>query len=85
MDSTLGRATTTENCNENEEFNLYLNENSPLPNYNKDTPYSHQVVSRSKIAKDELNVEARFTTLKNYIECEISSLDSKFQFTCLLN
>ena len=38
--------------------------------------------SRLKKAKDELNLEARFTALKNYIECEISSQDSKFQFAC---
>ena len=53
-----------------------------LSNYNINTPYSHQVVSRPKKAKDELNLEARFTALKNYIECEISSLDSKLQFVC---
>ena len=32
--------------------------------------------------KNELNLEARFTALNNYIECEISSLDSKFQSVC---
>ena len=86
-DDSLSSQNEVNNLTENypEELNLYLNENSPLPNYNKDTRYSHQVVSRPKIAKDELNLEARFTALKNYIECEISSLDSKFQFTCLLN
>ena len=68
--------------NNQEELNLDFNENSPLPNYNIDTPYSHQVVSRPKKAKDELNLEARFTVLKNYIECEISRLDSKFQSVC---
>ena len=68
--------------NNQAELNLDFNENSPLPNYNIDTPYSHQVVSRPKKAKDELNLETRFTTLRNYIECEISSLDSKFQFVC---
>ena len=51
--------------NNQEELNLDFNENSPLPNYNIDTPYSHQVVSRPKKAKDELNLEARFTALKN--------------------
>ena len=68
--------------NNQAELNLDFNENSPLPNYNIDTPYSHQVVSRPKKAKNELNLETRFTTLRNYIECEISSLDSKFQFVC---
>ena len=34
------------------------------------------------MAKDVLNLEDRFTALKNYIECEISSLDYKFQFVC---
>ena len=53
-----------------------------MPNYNIDTPYSHQVVSRPKKAKDELRLEARFTTLKNYTECELFSRDSKFQFVC---
>ena len=33
-------------------------------------------------AKDELKLVARFTSLKNYIECKISNLDSKFQFVC---
>ena len=66
--------------NNQDELNLDFNENSPLPNYNIDTPYSHQVVSKPKEAKDKLNLEARFTALENYIECEISSLDSKFQF-----
>ena len=70
--------------NNQEELNLGFNKNSPLPNYDIETPYSDQVVSRPKKAKDELNLEARFTALKNYIECEISSLDSKFQFACLL-
>ena len=40
------------------------------------------LLSRSKEAKDELNLEARFTALKNCIECEISCLDSKFQCVC---
>ena len=35
-----------------------------------------------KRLKDELNLEARITALKNYIECKISSLDSKFPFVC---
>ena len=85
-DDSLSSQNEVNNLTENypEELNLYLNEKSLLPNYNKDTRYSHQVVSRPKIAKDELNLEARFTALKNYIECEISSLDSKFQFACLL-
>ena len=69
-------------ANNQEELNLYFNENSPLPNYKTDTPYSHQVVRRPKKAKDELNLEARFTTLKNYAELEIFCLDSKFQFVC---
>ena len=34
--------------NNQEELNLDFNENSPLPNYNIDTPYSHQVVNRPK-------------------------------------
>ena len=59
--------------NNHEELNLDFNENSLLPNYNIDHPYFHQVVSRPKKTKDEL---------KNYIEPEISSLDSKFQPVC---
>ena len=70
-----------DNKNEAKE-ELNLNKNSPLPNYNIDTLYPHQVVSRPKKAKDKLNLEARFTTLKNNIEREISFLDSKFQFVC---
>ena len=83
-DDSLNSQNEVNNLTENnqEELNLDFNENSPLPNYNIDTPYSHQVVSRPKKAKDELNLETRFTTLRNYIECEISSLDSKFQFVC---
>ena len=38
--------------------------------------------SRPKKAKDELNLEARLTALKNYIEYDKSSQDSKFQFVC---
>ena len=34
--------------NNQDELILDFNENSPLPNYNIDTPYSHQVVSRPK-------------------------------------
>ena len=34
--------------NNQAELNLDFNENSPLPNYNIDTPYSHQVVNRPK-------------------------------------
>ena len=81
-DDSLGSQNEVNNLTENnqEEFNLNFNGNSPLPNYNIDTPYSHQVLSRPKKAKDELNLEAWFTTLKNYIECEISSLNSKFRF-----
>ena len=37
------------------------------------------MVSRPEGAKGELKLEARFSTLKNIIECEISSLNSKFQ------
>ena len=83
-DDSLDRQNEVNNLIENnqEEYNLDFNENSPLPNYNIDTPYSHQVVSRPKKTKDELNLEARFTALKNYIECEIPSLNSKFQFVC---
>ena len=40
------------------------------------------LLSRSKEDKDELNIEARFISLKNYIKCELSCLDSKFQFVC---
>ena len=68
--------------NNQAELNLDFNENSPLPNYNIDTLYSPQVVSRPKKAKDKLNLEARFTALKDHIECAISSLDSVFQFAC---
>ena len=66
--------------NNQDELDLDVNENSPLPNYNIDIPYYHQVISRPKKAKDELKLEVRFIALKNYIECEISSLDYKFQF-----
>ena len=62
--------------NNPDEFNLNFDENSLLPNYNIDTTYSHQVVSRLNKTKDESNGKARFTALKNYIECEMSSLDS---------
>ena len=83
-DDSLDRQKDVNNLIENnkEELNLDFNKNSPLPNYNNDTPCSHHVVSRPKKAKHELNLEARFTALKNYMECEISSLDSKFQFVC---
>ena len=37
--------------------------------YNIDTCYSDQVVSRPEGAKGELKLEARFSTLKNIIEC----------------
>ena len=47
--------------------------------YNIDTCYSDQVVSRPEGAKGELKLEARFSTLQNIIECEISSLNSKFR------
>ena len=40
------------------------------------------LLSRSKEAKDELNIEARFIPLKNCIKCELSCLDSKFQYAC---
>ena len=46
---------------------------------NIDTFYPHQVVSRPEGAKGELKLEARFSTLQNIIECEISSLNSKFR------
>ena len=83
-DNSLDSEKEVNNLTENnqEDLNLDFNEKSPLPNYNIDTFYSHQVVSRSKMAKDVLNLEDRFTALKNYIECEISSLDYKFQFVC---
>ena len=78
VDDSLDSQNEVNNLAENnpDELNLDFNENNPLPNYNSDTSYSHQVVSRLKKAKDELNLEARFTALKNYIECEISSLQS---------
>ena len=84
VDNSLDSEKEVNNLTENnqEDLNLDFNEKSPLPNYNIDTFYSHQVVSRSKMAKDVLNLEDRFTALKNYIECEISSLDYKFQFVC---
>ena len=37
------------------------------------------MVSRPEGAKGELKLEARFSTLQNIIECEISSLNSKFR------
>ena len=64
--------------NNHGDSNLDFNKNCPLLHYNIDTPYSQQVVSRPEGAKGELKLEARFSTLKNYIECEISSLNSKF-------
>ena len=46
-DDSLDRQNEVNNLIENnqEQLNLDFNENSPLPNYNTDTPYSHQVVS----------------------------------------
>ena len=84
VDDSLDSQNEVNNLTENnqDELNLDFNENSPLPNYNIDTPYSCQVASRPKKAKDELKLEARFTPFKNYIECQIFSLDSKFQFVC---
>ena len=61
------------------DLNLDFNEKCLLPNYNIDTPYSDQIVSKPKKVKEELKLEARFTALKNYIECEISILNFKFQ------
>ena len=68
--------------NNHDDLNLDSNENCLLPSYNTDTLYSHQVVSRPKKAKGELKLEARFTTSTNYINCEIPSLNSKFQSVC---
>ena len=62
LDSQNGVNNRTENNQDG--LNLDFNENSPLLNYNIDTPYSHQIVSRPKKAKSELNLEARFTALK---------------------
>ena len=83
-DDSLDSQNEVNNLTENnqEEANHDFNKNSPLTNYNIDTPDSNQVVSRPKKAKDELNVEARFTALKHYLACEISILDSYFQFVC---
>ena len=58
---------------------LDFNRNWPFLHYNIDTRYSDQVVSRPEGAKGELKLEARFSTLQNIIECEISSLNSKFR------
>ena len=41
-----------------------------------------QVASRSNKAKNKLNQKATFIALTNHIECEISSLNSKFQSFC---
>ena len=71
VDDSLDSQNEVSNLIEN--LNLDFNENSLLPNYNIDHPYFHHVVSRPKKTKDEL---------KNYIEPEISSLDSKFQPVC---
>ena len=51
-DDSLDRQNEVNNLIENnqEERNLDFNENSPLPNYNTDNPYSCQVVSRPKKA-----------------------------------
>ena len=32
--------------------------------------------------KTKLKLESRFTALKSYVECEISSLNSQFQSVC---
>ena len=84
VDDSLDIQNEVNNLTENnqEEVNHDFNKNSPLPNYNIDTPDSNQVVSRPKKAKDKLNVEARFTALKHYLACEISILNSNFQFFC---
>ena len=51
-DDSLDSRNEVNNLTENnqEERNLDFNENSPLPNYNTDNPYSCQVVSRPKKA-----------------------------------
>ena len=65
-DDSLDSRNEVNNLTENsqEERNLDFNENSPLPSYSTDTPYSHQAVSIPKKDKGELNLEARFTALK---------------------
>ena len=70
IDDLLESLNEVNNLTENnqDELNLDFNENSPLPSYSIDTPYSHKVVNRPKKAKGELNLEAGFTALKNYIE-----------------
>ena len=65
--------------NNHGDSNLDFNKNCPFLHYNIDNRYSHQVVSRPEGAKSELKLQVRFSTLKNIIECEISSLNSKFQ------
>ena len=84
VDASLDSQNEVNNLTENnqDELNLDFTEDNPLPSYNIDTLYSHLVVSRPKTSKDELNLEARFAALKNYIKCEISSLYFKFQFVC---
>ena len=66
VDDSLESQNEVNNLTENnqDKLNLDFNENSPLRNYNIGTPYAHQVVSRPKKAKDELNLEVRFTALK---------------------
>ena len=59
-DDSLDRQNEVNSLTENnqEKLNLDFNENRLLPNYNIDTLYSHQVVCRTKKAKDELKLEA---------------------------
>ena len=67
--------------NNHNDLNFDFNENCPLFHYNIDS-YFHQVVSRPNKATEELKLEARFPPLKDYIERDICSLNSKFQFVC---
>ena len=58
--------------------NHFLQRKRAITTYIIDISYSHQVVNRTAKANDEvrLKVKARFTNLKNYIECETSRFKS---------
>ena len=49
-DDLLNRQNEVNSWRAQEELNLDFNEKKTSPNYNIDTPYSHQVVSRPKKA-----------------------------------
>ena len=83
VDDSSDSRNKVDNLTENNlnDLNFDFNENCLLLHYNIDS-YFHQVVSRPNKATGELKLEARFTALKDYIERDISSLNSKFQVVC---